>query len=63
MKTNKEKKLLFKKYYILSKIDEGSFGSIYLAKNKNTNEKVAIKLENKKTLKPLLEREDIYYFI
>ena len=62
MKTNKEKKLLFKKYYILSKVDEGSFGPIYLAKNKNTNEKVAIKFENKKKLKPLLEREAYILF-
>ena len=62
MKSNKDKNLLFKKYYILSKINEGSFGSIYLAKNKNSNEKVAIKVESRKQLKPLLEREAYILF-
>ena len=63
-KTNKKKpNLLFKKYFILNKIDEGSFGSIYLAKNKDTDEKVAIKVENRKQYKPLLENEAyiLYY--
>ena len=59
---NKQPNLLFKKYLILSKIDEGSFGSIYLATNKNTNEKVAIKVENRKQSKPLLEREAYILF-
>ena len=62
MNQKKKSDLLFKKYYILSKIDEGSFGSIYLAKNKFTNEKVAIKVENRKQYKPLLEREAYILF-
>ena len=37
--------ILFKKYLILEKLDQGSFGSIYLSKNIITNEKVAIKIE------------------
>ena len=63
MGKNKQKaKLLFKKYYILNKIDEGSFGSIYLAENIKTNEKVAIKVEKRKQNMPLLEREAYILF-
>lgn len=60
--STQEKNLLFKKYNILSKIDEGSFGSIYLAENIYTKEKVAIKVENRKQYKPLLEREAYILF-
>ena len=56
------KSILFKKYLILSKIDEGSFGSIYLSKNIITNEKVAIKIESRKISNPLLEREAYILF-
>ena len=56
------KSILFKKYLILKKIDEGSFGSIYLSKNIKTNEKVAIKIENRKIENPLLEREAYILF-
>ena len=59
---SKEQNLLFKKYLILKKIDEGSFGSIYLGNNIKTNEKVAIKVENRKKFKPLLEREAYILF-
>ena len=62
MNQKNKSNLLFKKYSILSKIDEGSFGLIYLAKNKFTNEKVAIKVENRKKYKPLLEREAYILF-
>ena len=62
-KTDKKREyLLFKKYCVLNKIDEGSFGLIYLAKNKKTNEKVAIKVEYRKQYKPLLEREAYILF-
>ena len=56
------KSILFKKYLILEKIDQGSFGSIYLSKNIITNEKVAIKIENRKISNPLLEREAFILF-
>ena len=56
------KTILFKKYLIISKIDEGSFGSIYLSKNMITNEKVAVKIESRKTDGPLLEREAYILF-
>ena len=54
--------ILFKKYLIINKLDEGSFGSIYLAKNIKTNQKVAIKVENRRQYKPLLEREAYILF-
>ena len=54
--------ILFKKYLIINKIDEGSFGSIYLSKNIISNEKVAIKIESRKIFNPLLEREAYILF-
>ena len=40
-----------KKYEILSKLGSGSFGSVYLARNKYTNEKVAMKqIKNKQII-------------
>ena len=56
------KSILFKKYLVIKKIDEGSFGSIYLSQNIQTKEKVAIKIENRKTENPLLEREAYILF-
>ena len=47
-----------KKYKILSKLGEGSFGTVYLAQNKYTNEKVAMK-EIKKSNKDLLSDGEI----
>ena len=56
------KSILFKKYLILSKIDEGSFGSIYLSKNILSNEQYAVKIENRKIANPLLEGEAFILF-
>ena len=56
------KSIIFKKYLVIKKIDEGSFGSIYLSQNIQTKEKVAIKIENRKTENPLLEREAYILF-
>ena len=50
-------RILLNKYKILQKIGKGSFGNIYLSKEKNTNEYYAIKLENKNTSPNLLENE------
>ena len=57
-----EQVIFFKKYLIIEKIDQGSFGSIYLAKNKETNENVAIKLEKRNQIRPILEREAYILF-
>jgi len=50
------------KYEVQQKIGEGSFGQIYIGKNKYTNEEVAIKLEDKDG-KNLLHREAKIYNI
>ena len=55
--TLKPKTVLFKKYEIIKKIDEGSFGKIYLSKNIKTKEKYAIKVEPRKPNNSSLERE------
>ena len=46
-----------KKYEILSKLGSGSFGSVYLARNKYTNEKVAMKQIKKSTVNLLSDGE------
>ena len=57
-----ELEIIFQKFKLITKIDEGSFGSIYLAKNIKINQKVAIKLEDRKNYKHLLEREAYILF-
>ena len=46
-----------KKYEILSKLGSGSFGSVYLARNKYTNEKVAMKQIKKSSANLLSDGE------
>ncbi len=55
--------VFFNKYKPIKKLGEGSFGKIYLANNINTNDKYAIKLENRNSPKLLLEQEAymLYY--
>ena len=48
---------LFNKYKLLKKLGKGSFGCIYLCKEKNTNNFFAAKLENKQTSINILEQE------
>lgn len=49
------------KYKLGRKIGSGSFGEIYLGTNDQTNEEVAIKLENAKTKHPQLLYESMLY--
>jgi casein kinase 1 len=49
------------KYRLKRKIGSGSFGSIYLATNIQTNEDVAVKLENARSHHPQLTYEDKIY--
>ncbi|KAJ5067467.1 casein kinase 1-like protein [Anaeramoeba ignava] len=51
------------KYILEKKIGAGAFGLIYQGKDKNTNEKVAIKIENNKTKYPQLFHENRIYRI
>jgi len=53
--------LINKKYILIEKIGEGSFGSIYKGKNTRTNEFVAIKVESIKSETKLLKNESVIY--
>ena len=54
-------KIINKKYTLLEKIGEGSFGSIYRGQNIRTREYVAIKVEPIKNETRLLKNESIIY--
>ena len=54
--------IIFKKYRIKNKLAEGAFGDIYLGSAIDTNEPVAIKVEPKRIIKPLLEAEAYFLF-
>ena len=52
------------KYEAISLLGKGTFGSVYLGKNINTNEFVAIKIENKNNkIKTLLHEAKIYIYL
>ncbi len=53
----KETPILFKKYQVMEKLGEGSFGEVYLGKTIYNGEFVAIKSEQKKSGKSALESE------
>ena len=56
--------LFFKKYKPIKKIDQGSFSKIYEGQNILTNEKVAIKLEEKnKNENEFLKNESCYLYL
>ena len=50
-------KIILKKYRIIKRIGKGSFGSVFLGKNIQQNDYVAIKLESKNQNDTILERE------
>ena len=58
----KENSIIFKKYKIKCKLGEGAFGDVYKGSCIETNELVAIKVEQKKILKPLLETEAFFLY-
>ena len=53
----KENPIIFKKYKVIKKIKEGSFGIIYLGKTIENNEYIVLKVEKRKIVKPVLESE------
>ena len=53
----KQNPILFKKFKIKNKLAEGAFGDVYIGSTLDTNDLVAIKVEQKKIPKPLLESE------
>ena len=60
---DKEKQLIFGRYKIINKLDEGAFGQVYLGMNIKNNEKVAIKLEPRNNKLFFLETEAYFLFI
>lgn len=59
--TTRSELLIFKKYKLISKIGEGSFGQIYKGVNIRTNELVAIKVEPIISGAKLLKNESAIY--
>ena len=53
----KENPIVFKKYRVKRKLGEGAFGDVYVGQTIQTNEYVAIKVEQRKIIKPILESE------
>ena len=53
----KENPIVFKKYKVKKKLGEGAFGDVYLGQTIENNKYVAIKVEPRKIVKPILESE------
>ena len=53
----KENPIVFKKYKVKKKLGEGAFGDVYVGQSIQNNEYVAIKVEQRKIIKPILESE------
>ena len=62
-KTSSNTKLIFGRYQLIRKLDEGTFGKVYLGLNVKTKGVVAIKLESKKNPLYFLETEAYYLYI
>ena len=58
----KENSIIFKKYKVKKKLAEGAFGDVYMGSCIENNELVAIKVENRKIIKPLLETEAFFLY-
>ena len=50
----KENPIIFKKYKVIKKFEEGTFGIIYLGKIIENNEYVALKVERRNIATPIL---------
>ena len=58
----KENSIIFKKYRVKKKLGEGAFGDVYMGSSIENNELVAIKVEQRKIAKPLLETEAFFLY-
>ena len=58
----KENSTIFKKYKVKKKLGEGAFGDVYVGTCVENNELVAIKVEQRKIVKPLLETEAFFLY-
>ena len=58
----KENSIIFKKYRVKKKLGEGAFGDVYIGSSIENNELVAIKVEQRKIAKPLLETEAFFLY-
>ena len=58
----KENSIIFKKYKVKKKLGDGAFGVVYEGICIENNELVAIKVEIKKVIKPLLETEAYFLY-
>ena len=61
--TQLENHLFFGRYKIIKKIDQGTFGEVFLGLNTKTKDKVAIKLEPKRNPLHFLQTEAFYLFM
>ena len=50
-------KIILKKYKVIKRIGKGSFGSVYLGKNIQKNDYIAIKLESRNQNDTILQKE------
>ena len=58
----KDNHILFKKYQVKKKLGEGAFGDIYLGQQISNKEYVAIKIEYRNIIKPILESESFILY-
>ena len=58
----KENSIIFRKYRIKKKLGEGAFGDVYIGSSIENNDLVAIKVEQRKIAKPLLETEAFFLY-
>ena len=62
-KNSSTTKLIFGRYKLIRKLDEGTFGKVYLGLNVKAKEVVAIKMESKNNPLYFLETEAYYLYI